>query len=175
MMYFLRLVMEQTTQEAWATFIEANPDMLADTPSRGRSIRWEDIPTATHPLFGQTTADQLPAPPVLSIPDSEYEVPTADAARQLVTEGDKLLLHKPQLGKESHNRFVWIKQGTAELCWGKQWQRENYVLWRETLTEKEHVSIIQQHGRFKTEKILSVMPTAPEVRVFSSVNTLKTC
>jgi hypothetical protein len=129
MTYFVRLVKEQTTDELWAALRSAHPELLRDTPSLGRHIQWGTISNAQPPLFGGTTAADLPPLPDLRVP-APYERPSGDAAKQLVLDGDKHLLHKPELNKESHNRFFWVVNGTGQICWGKQWQRENYLLWR---------------------------------------------
>ena len=59
MAYFLRQVKATHSPTLWEDLSQAYPDILDNKPTDGRSIQWEEIDSATAPLFGRTTEDQL--------------------------------------------------------------------------------------------------------------------
>ena len=63
MRYYLRLVKERTDQALWQELSRTEPNLLHNTPTLGRCIRWDEIDGAEHPLFGATTAQDLPPAP----------------------------------------------------------------------------------------------------------------
>ena len=60
MAFFLRCVREKTAPELWGQLVAAYPELLENTPTVGRRIRWDSIENAEMPLFGNTRVHDLP-------------------------------------------------------------------------------------------------------------------
>lgn len=73
MRYYLRLVKERTDHELWEELSRTEPNLLHNTPTHGRSISWNEIDGAEYPLFGATTAQDLPPAP-------QFEPPPLDTS-----------------------------------------------------------------------------------------------
>ena len=54
--FCVRAVMENTDPQKWEKLRKKYPDMLANTPTNGRSIDWDSLSTADMPLFGANLA-----------------------------------------------------------------------------------------------------------------------
>jgi hypothetical protein len=80
MKFFLRLVKQETNPEVWHELTEVRPDLLSNTPTRGRRITWEEIDSAEPPVFGDTTAESW----LGSIPEfaASERPPTTERARR---------------------------------------------------------------------------------------------
>ena len=59
--FMVRAVMVKTDPDLWAKLRETYPDLLNDTPTRGRSIDWDSLPSAEWPLFGKNKSEPLQA------------------------------------------------------------------------------------------------------------------
>ena len=62
---YLCMVKADADPATWSEFESTNPDLLQNTPTKGRCISWDELAATRLPLFGNTPADQVVLPPPL--------------------------------------------------------------------------------------------------------------
>jgi hypothetical protein len=57
--YYVRHIKEETPIDQWGRFVQAYPRTLVNTPTFGRHIMWDDLDSASPPVFGNSVENDL--------------------------------------------------------------------------------------------------------------------